>query len=464
MTDSQHSNTRSLADAGLSAHVTRAPERDLGAWLRHIERAHPQAIALGLQRVRTVAATMRLPHPAAYVISVAGTNGKGSTVAFLEAIARAAGLRVGTYTSPHLLRYNERVRIAGCEANDAELAAAFARVEAARGEVPLTYFEFGTLAALDLFARTELDLAVLEVGLGGRLDAVNLVDADCAIISSVDLDHQDLLGKDREAIGFEKAGILRAGRPAVLAEPDPPASVLRHAARVGAFALRAGCDYHIEKAEAGWRWRKGNETLDLPDPGLAAPAQRANAAAAIAALRALALPIPAAAIAQGVREARIAGRLERHHLAVPGGAIELILDIGHNPQAATQIQQWLANEPTRNTRAVFAALADKDIAGIVSPLRGHIAHWYLAGLDADSPRGLNAATLHARCAVPLGADRCSSASDVAAALAQARTQARPGERLLVFGSFFTVAAALRVLAEEIAADTTGMGGSAQRRL
>ena len=215
-------------------------ERTLATWLALIERRHPKSVDMGLERVRAVATRMALPKPACHVVAVGGTNGKGSTVAFIEAIASAAGWRVGAYTSPHLLAYNERVRIDGRDADDAALVAAFEAVEAARGDTTLTYFEYGTLAALWLFARSDLDLAILEVGLGGRLDATNIIDPDVAVITTVDLDHQDWLGEDREAIGFEKAGIARAWTPLVLGEDDPPASVLRHAYAIGASAIRAG--------------------------------------------------------------------------------------------------------------------------------------------------------------------------------------------------------------------------------
>ena len=221
----------------------------LAEWLEYIERQHPKTIDMGLDRVREVATRMGLKKPAKKVITVGGTNGKGSTVAFIEAIARAAGWKVGAYTSPHLLAYNERVRIDGADAGDADLVAAFEAVEAARGITLLTYFEYGTLAALWLFARSKLDLAILEVGLGGRLDATNLIDSDVAVITTVDLDHQDYLGNDLEAIGFEKAGIARAWKPLVLGDDDPPASVLRHAYAIGANTIRAGCDFFFETAD-----------------------------------------------------------------------------------------------------------------------------------------------------------------------------------------------------------------------
>ncbi|HWU71156.1 MAG TPA: Mur ligase family protein, partial [Pseudoxanthomonas sp.] len=244
--------------------------RNLADWLDYIERQHPRSIEMGLDRVREVAQRLGLKQPAKRTITVGGTNGKGSTVAFIEAIARAGGWKVGAYTSPHLLRYNERVRIDGEEVGDAALIEAFEAVEAARGDVPLTYFEFGTLAALWLFQRSVLDLAVLEVGLGGRLDAVNIVDADVAVITTVDIDHVDWLGPDRESIGAEKAGIARAWKPLVLGEIDPPSSVLRRAYAIGASAIRAGSDYFHEPIDAAhWRWREVGFEMELPNPRLA---------------------------------------------------------------------------------------------------------------------------------------------------------------------------------------------------
>ncbi|HEV2608512.1 MAG TPA: folylpolyglutamate synthase/dihydrofolate synthase family protein, partial [Xanthomonadaceae bacterium] len=405
-----------------------------------------------------------------------GTNGKGSTVAFIEAIARAAGLRVGAYTSPHLLRYNERVRIDGVDADNDALVAAFERVETARlageGEpIPLTYFEYGTLAALLLFAghgcpsvasaepapdsirgragaterarleRARLDLAILEVGLGGRLDAVNIVDADVAIITTVDLDHQDWLGADRESIGLEKAGVMRAGKPVVLGERDPPASVLRHAYRIGASAIRAGCDYLIDDLPGGWRWREPGYAIDLPEPALGAPVQRANAAAAIAALRALDIDIPSAAIVEGIRAARLPARLQ----AIIRDGVEIVIDVAHNPQATQQLADWLAaHPPAGSTLAVFSALADKDLAGIVAPLIDLVAGWWLCGLH-DTPRGLTGAALAERLRAALAGREVVALADVGEAINAARRSARTGDRILVFGSFHTAADALRAL-------------------
>ena len=431
---------------------------NLDEWLAHQQMQHPDAIALGLDRVRVVAQRLGLTRPAARVITVAGTNGKGSTVAFIEAIARAAGLRVGAYTSPHLLRYNERVRIDGVDAADDALVAAFERIEAARmeravhgepveprtadsGAIPLTYFEYGTLAALLLLEGARLDLAILEVGLGGRLDAVNIVDADVAIITTVDLDHQDWLGADRESIGLEKAGVMRAGKPVVLGEPDPPASVLRHAYKIGAPAIRAGCDYLVDDLPGGWRWREPGFAIDLPEPVLAAPVQRANAAAAIAALRALDIDIPTSAIVEGVRAARLPARLQ----AFMRDGIEIVIDVAHNPQAAKQLADWMAaHPPAGTTLAVFSALADKDLAGIVAPLIDLIAGWWLCGLHA-SGRGLSGAALDERLHDALGGREVVALTDVGQALDAARQSARTGDRILVFGSFHTAADALRAL-------------------
>jgi len=359
--------------------------RSLSDWLAHIERQHPKSIELGLERVRAVAERMGLVAPAERSIVVGGTNGKGSTVAFLEAIARASGLHVGTYTSPHLLRYNERVRIDGHEVDDAPLVEAFEAVDAARGDTPLTYFEYGTLAALWLFERERLDLAILEVGLGGRLDAVNIVDADVAVITTVDLDHQDWLGEDHETIGKEKAGIARGWKPLVIGDDDPPSSVLGHAYRIGASAVRANCDFFFEaNDEGGWRWREVNYAVDLPMPALAAPVQMRNAAIAIAALRAIDIPMTREAIAEGIASAHVPGRLQRFER----DGIEILVDVGHNPQAARALADWLAASPAMGrTVAIYAALGDKDVTGVVEALAPRIDAWILAGLEEANGEG-----------------------------------------------------------------------------
>ncbi|MFA1721531.1 bifunctional tetrahydrofolate synthase/dihydrofolate synthase [Xanthomonas campestris] len=412
----------------------------LSDWLAYIEQQHPQNIAMGLERVREVAARLQIEAPATHVIVVGGTNGKGSTVAFIEAIGRAAGWKVGTYTSPHLLRYNERVRIDGVEASEAQLVAAFAAVEAARGDTALTYFEFGTLAALWLLQQSALELAVLEIGLGGRLDAVNIIDADVAVITTVDIDHTDWLGEDREAIGAEKAGIIRGWKPVVLGEIDPPSSVLRRAYQLGANAIRAGSDYFHEPIDAQhWRWRDVAQTLELPMPALQAPVQLANAAAAIAALQALPVEVPATAWAQGVADAQLPGRLQR----VARDGVELMLDVGHNPQAARALAQALGTAtPAGTTFALYAALADKDVHGVVEALAGCVDQWALAGLEGA--RGQSAKALRARLQGTAAA-QAACHGDVAGALHAVLAEAQPGDRVLVFGSFHTVADALQAL-------------------
>ena len=416
---------------------------NLSQWLDYQQSIHPKAIELGLERVREVAGRLGLGKPAPRVISVAGTNGKGSTVAFIEAMVRAAGFRVGAYTSPHLLRYNERLRIDGVEASDEALIAAFEAVEAARGDTLLTWFEFGTLAALWLLAREPLDLAILEVGMGGRLDAVNLVDADVAVVTSIALDHAEYLGHDRESIAREKAGIFRPGKPAMIGELDPPDALLREADRLGAPLLRAGRSYRFETTADGWLWQDDHERLVLPLPGLRAPAQIANAAAAIAALRALrpALPVTADAIASGIAAVRLSGRMQ-----VIAGPVEIVLDVAHNPQAAQQLADWLrGNRAAGATIAVFAALADKDVANEVAALMGQIDLWHLAGLNGVGARGQSVEALWQKVGALLSRSLTQRHGSVADALAEARRIAQPGDRIVVFGSFHTVGEALVAL-------------------
>jgi dihydrofolate synthase/folylpolyglutamate synthase len=420
---------------------------NLEQWLEYQQRVHPKQIALGLERVSAVAARLGLQRPARHVITIGGTNGKGSTVAFVEAIARAAGYRVGAFTSPHLLRYNERIRIDGQDASDAALVAAFERIESARGETPLTYFEFGTLAALLLFTEAKLDLAILEVGLGGRLDAVNLVDADVAVVTSVAIDHAEYLGNDRESIGAEKAGIFRPGRPAVIAELDPPDSVQKYADRIGARSIRAGRQYRFgERLGGRWFWQDDGLKLELGKPKLAAPAQIANAAAAIAALRALepALTVSADHIAVGVAVASAPARLQR----IPG-PVEILVDVAHNPQAAQQLAQWMQrNRATGATQAVFAALSDKDAPHMAGALLGVVDQWRLAGLAEVGARGQSVDQLWRQLSGLLSRTLSSRHETVADAIAAARSSAHPGDRILVFGSFHTAATALELLQAE----------------
>ncbi len=419
----------------------RAP--DLDSWLRRLESRHPLAIDLGLDRASRVFQRMGSPRPAPLCITVGGTNGKGSTVAFLRAILSAAGLRVGAYTSPHLLRYNERIRIADADATDQQLVAAFERVEAALDQDSLSYFEFGTLAAFELMAKSQLDVAILEVGLGGRLDVVNLIDADAAILTSVDLDHQEYLGDTRELIGYDKAHIFRPGRPAILAEPDPPDSVIEYAQSIGTALLRVGVDIRYAR-RSGRRWRcslPDGGLLSLPDPILVAPCQHRNATAAIGALWALRdrWPWTADAIEAGVIGARIRGRLERIDRTP-----ETWVDVAHNPEAARNLADWMSARSGTRKVAIFAALADKDLAGIVQPLRTCFDTWIALDLTPYSARAFTLADLASQLRALLpGQVPIQDAANIAQALGLADAVAGQNGCVLIFGSFFTAAAALR---------------------
>ena len=413
----------------------------LDQWLAWQEGLHPSEIDLGLERVAKVLDAMGRSDPGFTVITVGGTNGKGSVCAFLDAMLRADGRRVGLYRSPHLIRYNERILIDGEEVSDEALCAAFDKVDSSRGDTSITYFEFGTLAAIELFAQRSVEVALLEVGLGGRLDAVNVLDADVAVVTSVGIDHQAWLGDDREAIGREKAGILRAGRPAVCGDRQPPLSLLEQAETVGAELQLIGRQFQPEAGEGDDRWSwsgPAGRLENLPLPALHGPFQLGNAATAIAAALALPRPPAAEAIAQGLREAHLPGRFQR--LAPPGeGTPECIVDVGHNPHAARALAEALAAEPAEGrTLAVIAMLDDKDVAGVVGELRPEVDRWFPAGLDV--PRGLDAETLTAR----MGVATEPPSPDVAAAIAAARAAAGPDDRLVLLGSFYTVAEALRL--------------------
>ncbi|MEO7198972.1 MAG: bifunctional tetrahydrofolate synthase/dihydrofolate synthase [Dokdonella sp.] len=417
----------------------------LAQWLDYQQRIHPREIELGLGRIREVWQRLGAPRLAPLVISVAGTNGKGSTVALLEAMLQAMDLRVGAFTSPHLLRYNERVRVAGHDADDASLVAAFARIEQAREAIPLTYFEFGTLAAFLVFAESSLDIVLLEVGLGGRLDAVNLIDADAAVVTTIDLDHQDWLGDDRDHIGAEKAGISRPGRAVIVGDSDPPPGLLNAVATIGADLRLAGRDFCMDAQPGGWQWHAlvdgvPEVSLELPNPALAAPCQMANAASAIATLYALRdrLSWNPAAMAVGVGAATLVARMQRFALAP-----ELVVDVAHNAQAARVLAQWLLQNPIRGrTVAVFGALADKDVAAVVAPLAEHFSSWHLAGLDSASPRGLSADALRERLPLQTGLDIAGGHASVEDALQVAMDASSPQDRVIAFGSFFVAAAVL----------------------
>jgi dihydrofolate synthase/folylpolyglutamate synthase len=436
----------------------------LDDWLERIERLHPRGIELGLERVAAVAARLlgsSTPRPAPVTYIVGGTNGKGSACAMLEAIVVAAGYRCGCYTSPHLLRFNERIRVDGEEATDGAVVEHFEQVEAARlgvaaGPVSLTYFEFTTLAALALFGQHALDVAILEVGLGGRLDAVNVVDADCAVLMMIDIDHRDWLGQTREAIGAEKAPIMRPGRPVVVADPEPPMSVLEHAAAVGADLWRFPRDFRYETFDRQWTWygrqrRQGG----LAHPAIRGANQLLNAATVLAALETQRqrLPIPAQAIRQGLARVSLPGRFQ-----VLPGQPTIVLDVGHNPQAAAHLARNLDEMGFYpRTWAVFGMLGDKDAAAVVRQLLRVVDRWICC--DLPGPRGLSGENLAAIVRAVIDADRTGAGHDVTvavaptpgAALKQASSAAQATDRIVVFGSFLTVADVQRTLA----AATTG---------
>jgi len=405
--------------------------RSLPEWLEYIEKQHPSSIALGLERVAEVLGRLNagLDCP---VITVGGTNGKGSTCAMLEAILRAAGYRTGLYTSPHLVRYNERVRVAGAEEGDEALCEAFAAVEAARGGTPLTYFEFGTLAAFRLFKESKIEAAVLEVGLGGRLDAVNAIDADCAVLTSVAIDHVDYLGATREDIGREKAGIFRPGRPAVVAEPDPPQSVLDSPGT----KLLLGKDFGYTAEASQWSyWGPGGRRSGLAHPALRGAVQLRNAAAALCALDMLRerLPVAMQEVRRGLAEVTLPARFE-----VLPGRPAVILDVAHNVEAAKTLERNLAASGfAAETIAVCGMLRDKDVGGVLRELAPRITHWHLASLQG--PRAAAAADLAAQLA-PLRVEKSALHlyDSPAQAFAAARERASGNDKIVVFGSFLTV--------------------------
>lgn len=404
--------------------------RDLASWLRWQEKLHPRAIELGLDRLRPVLARLTpWPDPVT-VYTVAGTNGKGTTVAVLEAVLTGAGRLVGSYTSPHLVRYNERIKLAGTPVGDAALTEAFQAVEEARQGGPLTYFEFGTLAALELFSRTAPDDVILEVGMGGRLDAVNLIDADIAIITSIGLDHQAWLGADREAIGREKAGILRAERPLVLGEPNPPRSVLDQAARLNAKVVRLGVDFSARRSGTGWEFAgSGTRLTDLPATRLAGPLID-NAACALQAIERI---NPSSLLSPDVVRRALAGLDLPGRLQIVPGPVEWVLDVAHNPDGAEALSAFLASRPQATCRvAIFGMLGDKDLEGVVRPLLPHFDIWLIVGLG--SARGTTAAATLER-AQRAGVTCGRAIGDLASACRIAAELTKPGDRICAFGSF-----------------------------
>jgi dihydrofolate synthase/folylpolyglutamate synthase len=416
----------------------------LDEWLSWQESLNPKEIDLGLERVSRV--LHRVGHNNHFdcpLVTVAGTNGKGSVVAYLEAIALAGGYATCTYSSPHLLRYNERIRIDGSDIDDESLCAAFERIDQARGGEQLTYFEFGTLAAIDLFMAAKPDIVIMEIGLGGRLDAVNIMQPSVAVITTIAIDHTDWLGTDRETIGLEKAGILRAGCPAVCGDFDPPQSVINHAVKSAVELKLIGHDFRVEPRTETWALHANGNSLDeLPLPALAGEFQLANAATAIMALKSVhGLTTAVDAIKQGLRDVRLPGRFQiiRQQPAV-------IVDVAHNLQAAESLlSQLKAHDCAGRTRAVVAMLADKPVADVIKAVSGEIDCWYPAGLESV-PRGLSAAHM-ADAVERLASDvKLSAASTVASACEQALAAATDNDRIIVFGSFYTVAEAMRFFA------------------
>ena len=408
----------------------------LDQWLSHLETAHPVGIDMGLARITRVKESLGLKF-ACPVITVGGTNGKGSTCAFLESILLAAGYKVACHTSPHLLRFNERARLNGAVVSDADLLKAFERVEQARCRLSdpptLTYFEFTTLAIMDIFANTSVDAVILEVGMGGRLDAVNIVDADCAIVTSIDLDHMAYLGNTREAIAFEKAGIFRTKAIAICADPMPPTSLINHANAIGADLWLMGKDYSFTGDQQQWGWTgRGKRFSGLGYPALRGANQLLNASAVIAALIALhdRLPVSAQDIRNGLALVELPGRFQ-----VLPGRPTVVLDVAHNPHAAATLAESIeamAYHPY--TYAVFGAMADKDIDGVLKPLLNTVDYWYCT--DLPTPRAASASDLAKR--LRAFNKEALVFMDPGAAYQAALDKAGEGDRILVFGSFYTV--------------------------
>ena len=410
----------------------------LAEWLTYLESLHPKTIALGLERVEQVKQRLNLQANFPIII-VGGTNGKGSVCAMLESILHSAGYRVGCYTSPHLLDYNERVRVSKHQANDAELCAAFKQIEKVRGDIPLTYFEFGTLAAMQMFIEQKVDVAILEVGLGGRLDAVNVFDADCAVVTSIDIDHVDYLGDTREKIAFEKAGIFRAGKVAVFGDPDVPQAIRSEAERIGAELWCIGTEFGFTSHQGQWDFRgKKASRSGLPFPALRGSYQLNNASAALAALDVLRgrMPVSMDAVRRGLVEVALTARFQ----TIPGKP-SLILDVAHNPHAARSLAKNLAAlPPCSKTYAVCAMLKDKDMAGVVAALKSQVDVWLVAGIDA--PRGASADEL-GQVLLNAHAGEGLRFPTVTEALHHAYNQAGENDRIVAFGSFYTVAEVMR---------------------
>ena len=433
-------------------------ERTLGDWLAYLEQLHPSAIDMGLERSQQVLHKLGVARPAPRVITVTGTNGKGSTCAFVASLLQAQGLKVGVYSSPHLIRYNERVQLQGVEASDSQLCEAFAVVEAARGDISLTYFEMGTLAAFWLFEQAKLDAVVLEIGLGGRLDAVNLIDADISLVTSIGVDHTDWLGDTRESVALEKAGIFRERRPALCGDLDPPAPLLERVKELHCpFSLR-GREFDLALTDSAWHWRGRDaqgRLVELHDlPLLDLPME--NAALALQAFLLLGLPWQPDTICAALSATRITGRLDRREINWHGKPLKLLLDVGHNPHAAHFLAQRLNQRPVVGKRlAVFGLLSDKDIDGVVSELTASVQDWAVAPLP--TPRSRPAEEL--RVALYRHGAQVSAYDSIALALDAQCALATVDDEILLFGSFYSVAEGLEWLArhaqEEVANGIAG---------
>ncbi|MEI2635619.1 MAG: bifunctional tetrahydrofolate synthase/dihydrofolate synthase [Methylotenera sp.] len=417
--------------------VTQPKPTTIQEWLVYIEALHPKSIAMGLDRVQAVATKLSLV-PSFPIITVAGTNGKGSTCEMLRRIYSEAGYKVGCYTSPHLIRYNERVRVNHQEISDQDLCMAFEAVETARGDIALTYFEMGTLAAMWYFCRANLDVVILEVGLGGRLDAVNIFEPACAIVTTVDLDHMEYLGETREKIGFEKAGVFRANKLAICGDENPPASLLNYAETIGADLKLINRDFQVKKNKQGWQYSEKSLVLQLPVLGLAGEFQLANAACAICTVHHLKhiIPVSQANIHAALGAVRLTGRFQQVQ-----SKPQIIVDVAHNPHAATSLAQNLQSTPCAGrTLAVFAMLADKDIEGVISAVTPCISRWYIA--DIRAARGAKALNLQKTLIRQVDQASVRVFDDVSLALAAACKDADKNDRIIAFGSFYTVADAI----------------------
>ncbi|CAA9892758.1 bifunctional folylpolyglutamate synthase and dihydrofolate synthase [Candidatus Methylobacter favarea] len=407
----------------------------LQGWLNWQESLHPLVIDLGLERAATVFAELNPDCLKPPTITVGGTNGKGSCIAYLETIYKAQGYHVGAYTSPNILKYNERIKIDGKPVSDELICAAFARIEAVRNNMSLSYFEFGTLAALDIFCRAGLDVQLLEVGLGGRLDAVNIIDPDVAVIASIGIDHVDWLGETREAIGREKAGIFRPATPAIVGDPEPPESVRQSAIDKHALLYCIGRDFGYEKQSSGWSWfGNGRQINHLPEPGLKGEHQYRNASSVILAVTQLAetLPVSDASIRQGIENVHLAGRFQ-----LIEGKIPVLLDVGHNPQAVETLVEYLSETfPDKRVHAIFSMMRDKDIAGVIEIMHPVVYDWFFAPLA--NPRAATASFMR-EIFLQSSADNVSFGfANFSEAFDAAKKQSQEGDLLLVFGSFFLV--------------------------